>query len=106
MQIYFQGDETNIKTNICVFSIALLVVQTMFPVPASAWFLLSDITASPRKYVAGDILTQLVQTFSHQRKKLLTASILEGYLIKIRKNKNDDFVAQHIMYYYISFVFY
>ena len=57
MQIYCQGDKKIFKTNICVFAIALLVVQTMFPVPASAWFLLSDITASPRKYVAGDILT-------------------------------------------------
>ena len=56
MQIYFQGDETNIKTNICVFAIALLVVQTMFPVPASAWFLLSDINAALQKCVANEVL--------------------------------------------------
>ena len=52
MRIYFQDDKTNIKTNICVLASALFVVQTMFPVPASAWFLLTVIIVAPRKCVA------------------------------------------------------
>ena len=49
---------TNIKTNICVFAVVLLLDQKMVPVPTSAWFLLNDndIIAAPQKYVTNEVL--------------------------------------------------
>ena len=52
-----------------MFAIVLFVVLSMLPVPVSAWFLLSDTIAVPRKCVANEVLK------SHFR--LFTASIEE-----------------------------
>ena len=49
MQIYFQGDETNNKRKypyVCYCTV-LLVSGSMFPIPISAWFQLSDVIAAP-----------------------------------------------------------
>ena len=71
-------------------SVCLLVnciVRSMFPVPSSAWFLLSDMIAALQKCVANEVLKQSVQTFNRQRHKLLMASILECYLVNMKKIK-------------------
>ena len=91
MQIYFQGDKTNIKTNICVFTIVLRVVQSMFTVYAC---------------VADEVLKQSVQTFSYVLETHIFDSQYSGWLShKNEKNENNEFVVEHMMYY-LSIVFY
>ena len=80
----------------------------MFPVPSSAWFLLSDTTAAIRKYVANEVLKCVVSSdFQSLETQIFDgSSVLESYLVNMRKDKDNDFVSQHIIMYCMSIVFY
>ena len=71
----------------------------MFPVPASAWFLLSDIIAALQKCVANEVLKYICSQFrlSVIRDTNFRGLVFCGMLYcKHEENEDSDFVAQHI----------